>query len=181
MKIETEIRLKNGEKALLREARPEDAPATIALRQAASWETGFMARTCEEIPTSLEGERDRLIACRENPRALELAAFLDGELVGLAGLTPQSPTEKRKHRASFGVAVLKKAWGLGIGRALLETCESCARAAGYELMELDVVGQNTRARSLYEKAGYQTYGENPKAFRLRDGSYQSLVLMQKEL
>ena len=48
-------------------------------------------------------------------------------------------------------------------------------------MELDVVSQNARARSLYEKAGYQIYGENPKAFRLRDGSYQSLVLMQKEL
>lgn len=53
------------------------------------------------------------------------------------------------------IAVAKGAEGLGVGRALLDACEQSARARGALFMTLHVFASNQRARSLYEKCGYE--------------------------
>jgi ribosomal protein S18 acetylase RimI-like enzyme len=45
--------------------------------------------------------------------------------------------------------------GQGMGRRLLETAETWARAKGYRLLALYVFAGNVRAQRLYEKKGYQ--------------------------
>jgi ribosomal protein S18 acetylase RimI-like enzyme len=52
------------------------------------------------------------------------------------------------------IAIDKRAEGMGIGKALLETAEASARAHGALTMTLHVFAVNARARALYEKAGY---------------------------
>ena len=85
-----------------------------------------------------------------------------------------------RHRAEFGISVLRDYWGLGIGRALMRACIQCARNAGCLQLELDVVTENERAVALYKSEGFVEYGRNPRGFRSRRG-WQELTLMRLEL
>ena len=53
--------------------------------------------------------------------------------------------------------------------------------AGYVQLELNVVSDNTRAISMYEKVGFQEYGRNPKGFHSRITGFQEVVYMRLEL
>ena len=128
-----------------------------------------------------EGERQFLAAKAESENEIELIAFMDGKAVGSAGITAIGKKYKIKHRATFGVSVLKDYWGLGIGRALTEACIECAKAAGYKQIELEVVAENKTAISLYRSVGFVEYGRNPKAFFSRRGVWQENLLMRLEL
>ena len=49
---------------------------------------------------------------------------------------------------------------------------------GIEIVELDFIEGNSRARALYEKFGFRITGMIPNAIKLRDGSYKSEYQMQ---
>ena len=68
-----------------------------------------------------------------------------------------------------------------IANRMLQTLLDCARACGYEQVELEVVADNFRAVPLYLKHGFQVYGTRPHALRYPDGSYASEYLMYKKL
>ena len=57
----------------------------------------------------------------------------------------------------------------------------CAKECGYEQAELEVVSKNERAVALYEKIGFERVGERPKAMKHKDGSYDSNIIMVKQL
>lgn len=94
-----------------------------------------------------------------------------------AGVDAVGTRDKLRHRAEFGVSVLRAYWGLGLGRALTEACIQCAKEAGYEQLELTVVAENERAIALYRKAGFVEFGRNPRGFRSRTSGYQEIVHM----
>ena len=98
-----------------------------------------------------------------------------------AGIDAVGAKYKVKHRAEFGISILKEYWGFGIGRALINACVQCAKEAGYVQLELDVVADNTRAIALYQSVGFQEYGRNPKGFRSKTAGFQELVYMRLEL
>ena len=91
-----------------------------------------------------------------------------------AGVDAVGTRDKLRHRAEFGVSVLRAYWGLGLGRALTEACIQCAKEAGYEQLELTVVAENERAIALYRKAGFVEFGRNPRGFRSRTSGYQEM-------
>ena len=135
---------------------------------------GFAIRSVDD---SREGV-DRFL--KRNPTT-SVVAEVDGKIAGTAGIDRIGGSEKVKHRASFGISIDKNFWGLGIGRALTKACIECARSAGYEQLELDVVADNKRAIALYESEGFIEYGRNPKGFCSRENGMQELVLMRLEL
>ena len=106
-----------------------------------------------------------------------MCAIVDGRVVGTAGIDAVGRKEKVSHRAEFEISVEKDFCGLGIGRALAEACIECAKNAGYEQLELDVVSDNVAAVSLYKSLGFIEYGRNPKGFRLHKAGWQEIVLM----
>ena len=101
----------------------------------------------------------------------------DGRVVATAGVDAVGTRDKLRHRAEFGVSVLRAYWGLGLGRALTEACIQCAKEAGYEQIELTVVAENKRAIALYRKAGFVEFGRNPRGFRSRTSGYQEIIHM----
>ena len=101
----------------------------------------------------------------------------DGRVVATAGVDAVGTRDKLRHRAEFGISVLRAYWGLGLGRALTEACIQCAKEAGYEQIELTVVAENERAIALYRKAGFVEFGRNPRGFRSRTSGYQEIVHM----
>ena len=101
----------------------------------------------------------------ESEREIELLAIVDSVIAGTAGIEAIGTKYKVRHRAEFGISVVRKYWGLGIGKALLTSCIECAKTAGYNQLELKVVAENERAVSMYERAGFVECGRNPKGFR----------------
>ena len=106
---------------------------------------------------------------------------MDGKVAGTAGIDAVGTKYKVRHRAEFGISLLKEYWGLGIGRALTEACIQCAKEAGYAQLELTVVAENERAIALYESVGFLEYGRNPRGFLSRTSGFQELVYMLLEL
>ena len=180
MKYRREICLKDGRTCVLRGAGPEDVREVMENFLLTHGQTDYLATYPEETPLTLEGETKFLAEKAESPDEIEIVAELDGHVVGTAGIHSLGRREKIRHRAGFGVSVDKACWGLGIGRALTESCVECARAAGYIQLELEAVAENERALALYRSVGFTEYGRNPKGFRSRRG-WQELVLMRLEL
>ena len=108
-------------------------------------------------------------------------AEINGKIVGTAGIEAVGWNFKVRHRADFGIGILREYWGLGIGSALTRVCIECARAAGYSQLELNVVAENKAAAALYEKLGFKEYGRNPQGFRSRITGFQELIYLRLEL
>lgn len=178
MKYYETIKLKDGRECVIRSAAAEDAEAALDNFILTHSETDFLMSYPDEITHTVESETKFLRDRAESADEVEIAAFVDGRLVGLAGIDRVGAHEKVRHRANFGISVEKAYWGLGIGRAMLKACIECARKAGYAQLELDVAAANRTAVALYESEGFAEYGRNPKGFRSRESGWQELVLMR---
>ena len=174
------FQLPNGELLTVRSLCAEDAEALNAFRLATYRETHFMARYPEEC-TSLEAVQKGLAGSESSALNFEVGAFSGTKLVGEFGVAQVRPHIKYRHRAGMGISVLKEAWGCGLGSFLMQLAVDQAKANGFEQLELGVYSDNARAIHLYEKFGFERYGIQPRAFKLKDGSYRDEIIMVKML
>ena len=181
MKYEQRITLKNGKKAWLRNGDAPDGNAVFDIFNATHAETDYLLSYPDENSFDPEQEAHFLEEKTKSPNEIEIIAFIDGKIAGMAGIGAVGTKYKVKHRAEFGISILKEYWGLGLGRALTEACIQCARDAGYVQMELNVVSENKRAISLYQNLGFAEFGRNPKGFLSRTSGFQELIFMLLEL
>ena len=106
-------------------------------------------------------------------------AFLDGELVGVAGYWVQEG-EKVSHKAAlWGMFVRPKARNAGLGRRLVQAIIDHASGL-VELLQLRVESGNQAAQRLYQKMGFSEYGREMKALK-QDGRYFDEILMMRFL
>ena len=140
-----------------------------------------MLRYPEEVTMTIEEEINFLNSMRENPRGIMICAFIDDKLVASSNLMAIGERYKISHRASFGIAVLKEAWHLGIGKALITEILRFAEDTGFELVELEVASTNYNAIKLYEKFGFKIYGTREDGFKFKDGTYCDEHLMLKRI
>ena len=108
-----------------------------------------------------------------------LGAFRDGELVGMAGFAVQQGPKRAHKGLLWGMYVRPAVQGAGIGRRLVAAILELARQQ-VELIQLTVVKDNARARSLYASQGFLDYGTERNALK-EDGRYFDEVLMAKDL
>lgn len=183
MRIEPhEFTLPDGKVLTVRSVEGKDAEAHIQFKHTTSGETYFMARYPEECSYDIENVREGLIACEASPVNLEIGVYDDkGEQVGDIGVTQVRPHIKYRHRAVMGISVRKEYWGCGLGSFLMQVAVEQAAANGFEQLELGVFEDNVRAIHLYEKFGFEKYGVNPRAFKLKDGTYRDEIIMVKML
>lgn len=177
MHYEEKITLKNGKEALIRNAVKEDGEAVLDIFNLTHEETDYLLSYPDENGFDLTQEEEYLDAKAQSENEVELLAIVDGKVVGMAGISAIGDKYKVKHRASFGISIVRDSWGLGIGKALSNACIKCAREAGYEQLELEVVGENEAAISLYKSLGYVEFGRNPRGFKSRITGYQELIDM----
>ena len=181
MKFYQNVILKNGQTCLLRNARSSDAEALFAHFILTHEQTDNMITYSDEKDFDLEKEEQSLQKLENSVDEIMLCAILDERIVGTANLFRLSQKDKLKHRAIFAIALDRKVWGKGLGRALTEVCINCAKKANYRQIELEMVASNQAALTLYKSVGFVEYGRNPKAFLTRGGNYQELLLMRLEL
>ena len=178
---EKEIILKNGRKVILKSATAADTEGICEHRYRTSGETHFMARYPEEGRLNTEKMREGLKSLEEDSQSFLVTAYLDGKIIGDAGVTKLRELMKFRHRAYFGMSILAEYCELGLGSAMMETAVAQAKENGFEQIELGVFEDNPRAIHLYEKFGFGKYGIQPRAFKLKDGTYRDELIMVKFL
>ena len=177
-----EITLKNGAKAILKTPEISDAAGMLAYIKQACSETEFLLRTPEEWESvTVEKEEKWVKSLRESGNTLAITCFIDGKIAGNCEISFRLGV-KVAHRAVIAIAILEKYWNLGIGSAFFtEILEAAKAREGIEIVELDFIEGNTRARALYEKFGFRITGMIPKAIKQKDGSYRNEYQMQLKL
>ena len=181
MQYERKIVLKNGKEVLIRTGGAADGAAVFACFNQTHAETDYLLSYPDENSFDPEQEARFLEEKKKSPNGIELVAVVDGKIAGTAGIEAVGQKYKVRHRAEFGISVLKAYWGLGLGRALAEACIQCAKVAGYDQLELNAVAENSRALALYRSLGFEEFGRNPRGFRSRTSGYQELVYMLLKL
>lgn len=175
------VKLKNGQLCILRNSKPNDAIQLVEYLKATAAETDFLLKYPEEVRITAEQEKEFIESLNGSKRDLMIIAEVDGEVAGNCSFSPVGGKTRVRHRCSIGIALYKKYWGLGIGRELMSLLLQSAKECGYEQAELEVVSKNERAVALYEKIGFERVGERPKAMKHKDGSYDSNIIMVKQL
>lgn len=175
------IILKDGRSCTLRNGTEKDAADALDVFKRTHEETDNLLTYPEEITHTVSEQEKFLRDKTDSDDEIEIIAEVDGKTIGLGGINRLSSRQKQKHRAEFGISILKEYWGLGIGRALTKACVECAKKAGYDQLELDVVAENGRAAELYRSEGFEEYGRNPRGCRSKYTGWQELILMKMEL
>ena len=181
MEYSKQIVLKDGRTAVLRHGVEADGGAVFENFYRTHGETDYLLSYPDENSITAEKEGKFLKRKAESANEVEIIALVDGRVAGTAGVDAIGGKYKLRHRAEFGISVLKEYWGLGIGRALMDACIECAKRAGYAQLELTVVAENARAVEMYRRAGFVEFGRNPRGFNSRLSGYQELVSMRLEL
>lgn len=174
------ITLKDGRKAILKSPCVGDAKKLLNYIKKSCSETVFLACYPEEFNITVEQEEEWVNRLRSSPNTLGITCYLGSEVVGNCEIRFKDGM-KVSHRAAISIAILEDYWNLGIGSAMLEELAAAAQLRGIEIMELDFIEGNDRARHLYEKFGFRVVSEKPDAFKLKDGTYLSEFYMQKYL
>lgn len=178
---EKEIILKTGQKVVIRSAVKKDAEELCDHRFITSGETYFMARYPEEGRLNVNKMQDVLNSMEKDPQSFMVTAFMDNHIIGDAGVTQLRPHMKYRHRAYFGISIKKQYCNSGLGTIMLQTAVDQAKKNGFEQLELGVFNDNLNAMHLYEKFGFEKYGIQPRAFKLKDGTYRDEIIMVKML
>ncbi|MFC9972430.1 GNAT family N-acetyltransferase [Spirillospora sp. NPDC127200] len=140
-----------SERVTVRAARPADHARVGELTVEVYVDGGLVPPASTYVATL----RD---AAARAAKAELLVAELDGELAGaVAYCPPDSPYAELAgpDEAEFRMlAVLDRAQGRGVGRALVQACLDRARAAGLSGLRLSTQDNMTGAHRLYERMGF---------------------------
>jgi len=179
---EKKITLKNGTEAILKTPEIEDAEKMLENVKVCSDETDFFAKNADDwADTTVQSEEEWIKNNRESENNLLIACYINGEIAGSCGIDFQNG-RKTFHRAVLGITIRKKYWNIGIGSAMFcELMKAAEENDKTEIVELEFVEGNDRAKALYEKFGFKSVSVKPKYFKRKDGTYQNLVYMQKIL
>ena len=149
----------------IRGAEPDDADA-IATVQVATWQSAyrdilpaeFLSALSDGLKRRAEWWRGRVVSAE--PRDHTLVAEQEGEVVGFADIGPSRDAEADPLRVGElnAIYVLSRAWGRGVGRALMAELLLRFRRSRFDSATLWVLAENVRGRRYYEAAGWTVDG-----------------------
>jgi RimJ/RimL family protein N-acetyltransferase len=164
----------------IRPLNVDDAAAYARLRLFALQESAsaFGSSHEEEKDRSIEQWRERVAP---TPDKCIYGAEANGELVGTL-VVARDTGLKTRHRANFfGMYVAPSHRGTGLGSALVARGMAHAKAwDGVRQISLAVRADNAPAIATYQRAGFVTYGVDPKILYVA-GVYHDEWLMVREL
>lgn len=141
----------------VRAAQPEDAATLLAVFRRAADESDGLTRGSDEIASTVDEYSAFLAKCAASPTDLFIVAELAGRQIGFARLTG-STLKRFRHEAMLGIAVLREAWGHGVGAALVRGLLGWADANAVVRVALEVAATNERAIRLYQSHGFVVEG-----------------------
>jgi RimJ/RimL family protein N-acetyltransferase len=168
--------LRNGETLMLKEGRPQDAKEYIQYINQAAGESINLTFGRGQYTVSLDKQAEEIEKLYESDNQLFLLAHIDGEIVG--NLTFHCGTRPRtRHTGEFGISILQKYWGQGIGKYLIAYMLEWARETKtiYKI-NLRVLEENNRAIELYRKMGFIEEGRIKRGFFIGEKFYDAILM-----
>lgn len=92
-----------------------------------------------------------------NGDSFAAVAIVDGRLIGICDVRRSRATQEENHTGAFGIAINEGFRSVGAGSAMLKYIIKKARRR-YEILTLNVFGNNRHAINLYKKFGFRRYG-----------------------
>ncbi len=181
MKYNQEIILKNGTKACLRNGDASDGLAVYENFNLTHAETDFLLSYPDE--NSFDPEQEARFLKEKTRESKRDRNHCPCQWKGCGNGGHRGRRAEAQSETSRCILDQRPGayWGLGLGKALTQACIQCARDAGYEQLELNVVAGNERALSMYQAMGFVEFGRNPRGFNSRESGFQELVYMLLKL
>jgi L-phenylalanine/L-methionine N-acetyltransferase len=108
-----------------------------------------------------------------------LVASVEGQSVGMLVLEPASPSLRRRHAGTFGMAVHDDWQSKGVGTALLKAAIDIAdNWLNLSRLELAVYADNEPGLRLYKRFGFEIEGTHKK-YAFRDGEFVDAIAMAR--
>lgn len=164
-----------SEEVTIRQVRPTDAAALLALLKQLTKETPFLLvdSASLELPAAEEAQQLRLLLATTNNQ-LFVAEF-DNQLIGFVRVTA-SQTPEIAHIGEVGVAILRAFWGQGLGTVLLRNIVTWAQQnAVIRRLELTVQARNQRAYRLYQRLGFKVEGKAELGYFDKEAGFQTVL------
>ncbi len=155
--------LEGDKRLIIRYPRKGDVGAMLQYINTLSSEQTFVRFQGEKLTIAQESKYlNGLIEKIENNKAVQMLAFLDKDLVGVADIEMGDKVEK--HIGALGISIAKEFRGKGIGKMLMETIlrEAIQHLPQLRIITLEVFANNPLALSLYRKFGFTEYGRLPQ-------------------
>jgi RimJ/RimL family protein N-acetyltransferase len=170
------LRLRDMRVATLEWLNEEDLPEVVEALNSVIREGKYLYLNDEIV--DMEEER-RWFERMVKAGMLYLVAKVDGEVVGGASMHPQ--TDKQAHVAEFGIFICYGYRNLGLGTTILKEFIEIAKKRGFEILQLSVFANNTRALNVYKKCGFKEIGSLSRDIKLPDGAYTDRILLELPL
>lgn len=176
---------KAGQPLVLRLAVLRDATAWVDHLRRITTETPWMLQS-EDDPVPTPGELRSILDeydTREGSVAIcavrpTLGRSDKNEILGTITLA-NGRSRRNEHVAELSMGVGRHWWGLGIGSLLMDAALTWADESRIvKRVSLSVFSENTVARALYERVGFQHEGVLKRYVRW-DGRYEDLVVMAR--
>ncbi|MGL6105853.1 GNAT family N-acetyltransferase [Romboutsia sp.] len=153
-----EVKLKNGETAILRTPTKEDAKAMIEYCNIVGGESDFLTFGENEFLISIEDEEQYIEKNNSMEDSKMVLAIINDEIAGIASITSLQK-ERIKHNGTLGISFRKKYWGIGLGNEVMSYLIEWAKSNGItKKISLLVREDNERGIKLYEKFGFEREG-----------------------
>lgn len=165
--------------ATIRQAEAVDARAILGLLRHVGRETPYLTFGPQGSRLNVAQEVQLIEHYAASQTSLLLVVEVDDQIIGLANLSTRDK-DKQSHVAELGICIIKDYWGYGIGQMVIEELLTFAKKVGLRVITLEVVVENKRAVSLYQKFGFEIKGELTD--RLHVGlKYLNAYIMEKVL
>ena len=160
----------------VRPFRPDEATALAAIRLQALGNSPPAFAERLDVAEAMDGE--------DFSEALAAGSvwgvFADNDCVGMAGLDRFVGANVEHKATVWGVYLSPLVRGQGAGEALFGAIIAHARGVGVTVLELGVGDFNTAAQRLYARMGFEPFGLERRAVKLRE-RYIDEVLMALHL
>ena len=160
----------------IRKANKFDAKALIEYLNIIGGESDFLTFGLGQFGKSVEEEEVFIENVLSKENDLFIIVEYNGEVIGNLNFS-SGFRERTAHTGEFGVSVLKKYWGNGIGEELIKYLINWSKESGViRKLNLRVRTDNNKGISLYKKMGFLEEGLSKRDFLIDDKFYDSLLM-----
>ncbi len=168
--------IRNNKKIIIRQASKNDARVLVDYLNIIGGESNFLTFGAGEFGISIEEEESFIEKVLKKENDLFIVAEIDGEIIGSLNFSG-GLRERTAHVGEFGMSVLKKYWGNGIGEELIKYLINWSKDSGIiRKINLRVRTDNERGIYLYKKLGFLEEGLLRRDFVINDKFYDSLLM-----
>ena len=167
--------LKNGQTAILRKAKKEDAAGMLQYMDTIATESDFL--TFEEGELKLtEKKQQAIIENNLMDSKLFIIVEVDNKIVGNLSFSAGHRI-RSKHAGEFGITVLKEYWNNGVASEMIAYMIEWAKENKViRKINLRVRTDNPRAIHLYSKFGFKCEGILTRNFYIKGVFYDSMEM-----